>query len=121
VLHVLTQVDESFEASEGAQLTPHLTVTKHVGSGTSADVYKLQSSEQQLQLVLKMAKPVPELRRAFQREWMLGRRLNAVAAHAPELDMIIHTGMQQQRSASSSSSVYIHYMSLSLLECCSAL
>lgn len=42
--------------------------------------------------VLKMAKPVPGLRRAFQREWMLGRRLNAVAAAASELNMIIHTG-----------------------------
>jgi hypothetical protein len=156
------QVDESFEPSEGAQLTPHLKVAKHVGSGTSADVYKLQSSDKQPELVgllcvhgccvaimahtvsiyyragtscmscraccckaascdmracglqgvcsiarlqqatlcacpqvLKMAKAVPGLRRAFQREWMLGRRLNAVAAQAPELKMIIHTGDQQ--------------------------
>jgi hypothetical protein len=43
--------------------------------------------------VLKMAKPVPGLRQAFQREWMLGRRLNAVAAQAPELDIVIHTGV----------------------------
>uniref|UniRef100_A0A383WJU6 Protein kinase domain-containing protein n=2 Tax=Tetradesmus obliquus TaxID=3088 RepID=A0A383WJU6_TETOB len=85
-------VDESFEAAEGAQLSPHLKVAKHVGSGTSADVYKLQGDGKQPELVLKMAKPVPGLRRAFQREWMLGRRLNAVAAAASELNMIIHTG-----------------------------
>jgi hypothetical protein len=48
--------------------------------------------------VLKMAKAVPGLRRAFQREWMLGRRLNAVAAQAPELNMIIHTGDQQHNN-----------------------
>jgi hypothetical protein len=45
------QVDESFEAAEGAQLTPHLKVAKHVGSGTSADVHNLQSSDKQTELV----------------------------------------------------------------------
>jgi hypothetical protein len=48
---MIPQVDESFEPSEGAQLTPYLRVAKHVGSGTSADVYKLQSSDKQPELV----------------------------------------------------------------------
>jgi hypothetical protein len=46
-----TQVDESFQAAEGAQLSPYLKVAKHVGSGSTADVYKLQSDEQQPELV----------------------------------------------------------------------
>lgn len=51
MLHCYMQVDESFEAAEGAQLSPHLKVAKHVGSGTSADVYKLQSDGKQPELV----------------------------------------------------------------------
>lgn len=42
--------------------------------------------------VLKVAKSVPGLRESFKREWMLGRRLNAVARQVPELSCIIHTG-----------------------------
>lgn len=38
------QVDESFEAAEGAQLSGGLLVGKHCGSGSTADVYKLQRS-----------------------------------------------------------------------------
>lgn len=51
MLHCYMQVDESFEAAEGAQLSPHLKVAKHVGSGTSADVYKLQGDGKQPELV----------------------------------------------------------------------
>eukprot|EP00879_Flechtneria_rotunda_P000780 GHRR01000901.1.p1 GENE.GHRR01000901.1~~GHRR01000901.1.p1 ORF type:complete len:490 (+),score=163.56 GHRR01000901.1:462-1931(+) len=94
------QVDESFEASDGAQLSKELIIGKHIGSGSAADVYKLKvvsssrtdGSGEPAELVLKMAKPVPGLRQAFKREWMLGRRLNAVAEHEPELNLLIHTG-----------------------------
>lgn len=39
---VCLQVDESFEAAEGAQLSSDLELDKHIGSGSTADVYKLK-------------------------------------------------------------------------------
>lgn len=99
------QVSDSFQAAEGAELADGLVISKHVGSGSTADVYKLKvtagysavgsndnSKGKQKELVLKVAKSVPGLQSAFKREWMLGRRLNAVARQVPELKCIIHTG-----------------------------
>jgi hypothetical protein len=42
--------------------------------------------------VLKMAKPVPGAQAAFEREWMLGRRINAVAERSAAVNLLIHTG-----------------------------
>lgn len=39
------QVDENFQVEEGVQLSDHLTVNKHIGSGSTADVYKLQAAK----------------------------------------------------------------------------
>lgn len=39
-----------------------------------------------------MAKPVPGAQAAFEREWMLGRRLNAVAERSAAVNLLIHTG-----------------------------
>lgn len=36
------QVPESFDAAEGEQLSPDLLIDKHIGSGSTADVYKLR-------------------------------------------------------------------------------
>jgi hypothetical protein len=42
--------------------------------------------------VLKLVKATPGLREAFQREWIMGRRLNAVAETEPSMKILIHTG-----------------------------
>lgn len=39
-----TQVDASFEPAEGAQLTPQLQIGKPIGSGSTADVFKLEQT-----------------------------------------------------------------------------
>lgn len=39
-------MDESFDASEGVQLSPELIMDKHIGSGSTADVYKLKPAEE---------------------------------------------------------------------------
>jgi hypothetical protein len=38
----MLQVDEPFEAAEGAQLSLDLVLDKHIGSGSTADVYKIK-------------------------------------------------------------------------------
>lgn len=42
--------------------------------------------------VLKWSKNLPGARLTFQREWMLGRRLNAAARQDPDLDLLLQTG-----------------------------
>jgi hypothetical protein len=42
--------------------------------------------------VIKWSKNLPGLRAAFQREWMLGRRLNAAARQDPALNLLLQTG-----------------------------
>lgn len=49
-------------------------------------------SQNQPNQVLKWSKPLPGARATFQREWMLGRRLNAAARQDPALDLLLQTG-----------------------------
>lgn len=46
-----------------------------------------------LRQVLKWSKNLPGARLTFQREWMLGRRLNAAARQDPDLDLLLQTGV----------------------------
>jgi hypothetical protein len=39
------QIEDSFEAQEGAQLSEKFKIGKHLGSGSAADVYKLEYVE----------------------------------------------------------------------------
>jgi hypothetical protein len=41
----LRQVEESFQASEGAQLGTEFKLDKHIGSGSTADVFKLKPAK----------------------------------------------------------------------------
>jgi hypothetical protein len=41
----LPQVDESFQAEEGTSLSSEYNIDKHVGSGSTADVYKLKPAQ----------------------------------------------------------------------------
>lgn len=43
--------------------------------------------------VLKWSKNLPGTRLTFQREWMLGRRLNAAARQDPTLNLLLQTGI----------------------------
>jgi hypothetical protein len=40
------QVEESFEASEGAQLGADFKLAKHIGSSSTADVFKLKPARE---------------------------------------------------------------------------
>jgi hypothetical protein len=44
--------------------------------------------------VLKWSKNLPGAQLTFQREWMLGRRLNAAARQDPMLNILLQTGKQ---------------------------
>eukprot|EP00775_Hariotina_reticulata_P012014 gene12014-12158_t len=111
----ISRVENDFSAADGIQLTDQLQIGKNIGSGSTADVYQLllvpdgnqggggsgnasgmsksaQSAPRKAGQVLKWAKPVPGLRQAFQREWMLGRRLNAAAQHDASLSILLQTG-----------------------------